>query len=164
MTKPDDALRRFEATLGAISKMTTGEEQEGLRDARCPRCGSSDFVAASDLYTQAVVRQDEPAASSAQAHDAGLSDAQILAKFSPPRRKSAIGPALVAAIPLGAGAYYVYWRLGSILGQLAAMAAAVLTIVVFMTRLRRNSDDYFDRRRQWRKLYVCRKCAQVVTS
>src|SRR5581483_6966301 len=51
MTNPDDGLRRFEAALGAISKMTGEGQEQGLGDARCPECGASDFVAASDLYS-----------------------------------------------------------------------------------------------------------------
>lgn len=161
MTNPEDSLRRFEAALGAFSKMTGEGEEKGLGDARCPKCGASNFVAGSDLYTEAIVRLEEPGANQ-EPLVPGFTDAQIVAKFKPPRRKSAATRTLIVAIPLAVGVYYVFHRYGSTLGQLAAMAAIVVTIVVLMTTLRRNSDDYYDRRQRWRKLYVCRNCGQIV--
>ena len=47
----DDPLTKFEAVLGAISKITS--EDDTLVGARCPSCGASDFVAVSDLYAPA---------------------------------------------------------------------------------------------------------------
>ncbi|HVX41367.1 MAG TPA: hypothetical protein VHB25_17515 [Gemmatimonadaceae bacterium] len=162
MTNPDDGLRRFEAALGAISKMTGEGEEPGLGDARCPKCGASNFVSAPDLFTEALVRLEEPSANASIEHVPGFTDARIVTRFKPPRRKSAMGRVLVVGIPLAAAVYYVFHRYGSTLGQLAAMAAIVITIVVLMTTLRRNSDDYYDRRQQWRKLHVCRNCGQLV--
>lgn len=162
MTNPEDSLRRFEAALGAFSKMTGEGEEKGLGDARCPKCGASNFVAGSDLYTEALIRLEEPGTGAQAPLVPGFTDAQIVAKFKPPRRKSSLTRTLLVAIPLGAGVAYVFRRYGSTLGQLAAMVAIVLTIVVLMTTLRRNSDDYYDRRQRWRKLHVCRNCGQIV--
>ncbi len=164
MPNPEDGLRRFEAALGAISKMTGEGQDRGLDEARCPKCGGSTFVAAADLYSEAMLRLEEPSAAKEGPLAPGFTDAQIIAKFKPPRRNSAIGRTLLFAVPLAAAAYYVFRRYGSMLGQLTAMAATVLTIVVLMTTLRRNSDDYYDRRQRWRKLFVCRDCGQIISA
>jgi len=131
-----------------------------MRDARCPKCNASDFVNMPDLYVEALGRRDEglPAVT----HAGGITDEQILRKFGPPRRRSALVVALVAAIPLVAIAVYVFYRFGSNLGQTALVAAGVITIIVLMTNLRRFSDAHFHARQRWNRLYMCRHCGQIV--
>lgn len=158
----DDPLTKFEAVLGAISKITS--EDDTLVGARCPSCGASDFVAVSDLYAQAVGRIEEHGAPTSEPRDGGLTDAKIVARFSPPRRGSAVTRTALIGVPLMVAAGYVYHRFGSIPGQFAFMVAFIVALTVFMTRLRALGDDYYARRRQWRKLHLCRKCGQVVAA
>jgi hypothetical protein len=40
--------------------------------------------------------------------------------------------------------------------------AFLVTLTVFMTWMRRYSDQYYDRRKRWRSLYMCRRCGQLV--
>lgn len=161
----DDEIRRIEAVFGAISRIAGGEEPESeLRDARCPKCGKSDFARVSDIYSEAAGRlQDDPAEATV-VRAAGLSDAQIVEKFRPPQRKSAALTVALVAIPMGAVAAYLYKRFGEGIGQLAIGVAIVVTVIVLLTTLRRASDDYYARRRRWNGLFMCRHCGQVVTS
>jgi hypothetical protein len=69
MTSPDDGLERFEAVLGAISKITAGEE--GLVGARCPKCNASDFAKGSDVFDEARARLEEPGSESQAARYGG---------------------------------------------------------------------------------------------
>jgi hypothetical protein len=159
----DDDIRRIEAVFGAISKIAAGEEPDTeLSDARCPKCGKSSFVRVSDLYTEAVVRLEANPEGANVVRVGGMTDVQIIAKLKPPRRKSAAGRVLAVAIPLGAGAYYVYRRFGDSLGQLAIVVSIVLTVIVLLTTMRRLSDDYYHRRRRWNSLFMCRECGQLV--
>ena len=161
----DDEIERIEAMFGALSRITSGEEPDsGLHDARCPKCGKSDFARAMDIYSEAAARlQEEPAAADA-VHFAGLSDRQLVARLSPPQRKSPALPVLMVAVPLGALAALAYLRLGDTIGQIAIGLAIVVTVIVLMTTLRRVSDDYYDRRSRWNRLFICRNCGQLVTS
>lgn len=162
---PDDEIQRIEAVFGAISKIAAGEEPESeLRDARCPKCGKSDFAHAPDLYSEAVGRLDEHPDKAGRIRVGGLSDQQIVDKFRPPQRRSAALTVALVAIPLGAVAAYLYVRFGETVGQLAIGVAIVVTVVVMMTTLRRLSDDYYDRRRRWNTLFMCRHCGQLVRS
>src|SRR5262249_30705874 len=136
----------------------------GLGDARCPKCGKSDFIRVSDLYSEVVVRIEENPASANEVHVGGWKDGRIAARLKPPRRKSAVGRMLLVAIPLGAGAYYVYRRFGDSLGQLAIVVAIVATVIVLLTSLRRLSDEYYHSRRRWNSLFMCRECGQLVAS
>src|SRR5579885_3570437 len=116
----DEEIRKIEAVFGAISKIAAGDEPDTeLTDARCPKCGASSFARVSDLHTESVVRLEVHPEESNVERVAGLSDLDIVRKFKPPRRKSAVTRVLLVGIPLGAGAYYVYRRFGDSLGQLA---------------------------------------------
>ena len=161
----DDEIRRIEAVFGAISRIAGGDEPESeLRDARCPKCGKSDFARLSDIYSEAVGRLQEDPAQAIVVRVAGLSDAQIVEKFRPPERKSAALTVAVVAVPMGAVAAYLYKRFGEGVGQLAIVVAIVVTAIVLLTTLRRASDDYYARRRRWSGLFMCRHCGQVVMS
>ena len=161
----DDEIRRIEAVFGAISRIASGEEPESeLRDARCPKCGKSDFARLSDIYSEAVGRLQEDPAEATVARIAGLSDAQLVEKFRPPERRSAALTVALVAVPTGAVAAFLYIRFGEGVGQLAIGVAIVVTVIVLMTTLRRVSDDYYARRRRWNGLFMCRQCGQVVTS
>ena len=91
-----------------------------------------------------------------------MTDRQIVARLRPPRRKSALWPALLVALPLSAAAFYVYRRFGQGIGEFAFVAAFLVTLTVFMTWLRRYSDQYYDGRKRWRSLHVCSRCGQLV--
>jgi len=160
-----DDIQRIEAMFGAISKIAAGEELDPqLTDARCPKCGKSNFARVSDVYSEAVGRIEENPDNANQVHVGGLTDMRIVAKLKPPRRKSAAGRVLFVGVPLGAGAYYVYRRFGDSLGQLAIVVAAVATVIVLLTTLRRLSDEYYHSRRRWNSLFMCRECGQLVAS
>ena len=161
----DDEIRRIEAVFGAISRIAGGDEPESeLRDARCPKCGKSDFARLSDIYSEAVGRLQEDPAQAIVVRVAGLSDAQIVEKFRPPERKSAALTVAVVAVPMGAVAAFLYKRFGEGVGQLSIVVAIVVTAIVLLTTLRRASDDYYARRRRWSGLFMCRHCGQVVMS
>jgi hypothetical protein len=157
-----DGLDRVQAVFNAVAKITSGDEEGSLSDARCPKCKASSFVDLPDLYTDAASRLEEHPDQANVAREGGLSDAQIVAGFAPPQRKSALFPTLAVGVPLGAAAAYVYQRFGPNIGMFAALAAGVVTVVVLLTSLRRVSDDYYKRRRQWRSRYMCRRCGQLV--
>jgi hypothetical protein len=161
----DDEIRRIEAVFGAISRIASGEEADAeLRDARCPKCGKSDFARLSDIYSEAAGRlQDDPADATA-VRVAGFGDAQIVEKFRPPERKSPALTVAMVAVPMGAIAAFLYKRFGEGVGQLAIGVAVVVSVIVLLTTLRRTSDDYYARRRRWTGLFICRHCGQVVTS
>jgi hypothetical protein len=159
-----DKLDQFEAIFGAISKITTGDVDPEMRDARCPKCNASDFMQVPDLYADAVGRiEDSPEAAEA-INAGGLTNAQIVAKFQPPQRRSPLIPVLVVALPLVAAAVYVYQRFGPTPGQSVGLGTFVVTVAVFLTTLRKRGDEYYDARRQWRSLFICRKCGQLVSS
>lgn len=163
MTTSDDGLERFEAMLGAISKITSGDE--GLVGARCPQCGASNFAKVSDLFDEARGRLEEQQDGSAGVvREGGMTDRQIVEKFRPPQRRSALGRAIAVAVPLSAVAFYLYRRFGETAGQFSAAAALIATAIVLMTSLRRLSDEYYSRRRRWNSLHMCRQCGQVVAS
>lgn len=160
----DDKLRQLEAVMGAISKITSGDVDPELRDARCPKCNASDFMKVADLFSEAVGRiEDAPEAASA-IDVAGLTNEQIVAKFRPPQRKSPVTTVLLVAVPLAAVAVYVYQRFGETPGQFAGIGVGVVTVAVFLTTLRKRGDEYYQARRRWRSLFICRKCGQVVSA
>lgn len=158
----EDKLRQVEAILGAVSKITSDEVDGELLDARCPRCNWSGFAQVTDLYSDALGRIEEDPAQADVMRDGGMTNAQMVEEFKPPVRKSPTLRVLATAILLGAPAYYVYQRFGETPGQFAFIGAGVATVVVLMTSLRKFSDAYYDARRQWRHLYMCRKCGQLV--
>src|SRR5678816_2781316 len=100
----DEELRWIEAALGAVSKLNADETQPDLEGARCPKCEASDFAKVTDLYSDSVRRLEDGGASDA-ARDGGMTDMQIVEKFRPPRRKSAIGLTATVAAVVGGGAY-----------------------------------------------------------
>jgi hypothetical protein len=158
----EEKLRQFEAVLGAVSKITSDEVDGELVDARCPRCNWSSFAAAQDLYSDALGRvQDDPAAADV-VREGNMTNAQMIEKFKPPQPKSPALRVLITAILTGVPAYYVYKYFGETPAQFAGIAAGIITIIVLMTSLRRFSGDYYDARKRWRHLYMCRKCGQLV--
>jgi hypothetical protein len=160
----DDELRWIEAALGAVSKLNADETQDDLRGARCPKCNASNFARVSDLYAESVGRLEENPDSARTIRDGGMTDTQIVDKFRPPRRKTAAGPTLAVAIPLGVAAFYLYRRFGDNVGQISAVVAGVVTMIVLLTSLRRLSDQYYHRRQRWNSLFMCRQCGQLVAS
>jgi hypothetical protein len=159
-----DDLQWIEGVLGAVSKINTDDVVDDMSGARCPKCNASDFVRVSDLFTESVGRLEEDPGGASTVRDGGMTDAQIVEKFRPPRRRSAVGAAIVVAIPLSAIAFYMYRRVGENVGQIAIVVDLLVTAAVLMTRLRRYSDEYYERRRRWRSLFLCRKCGQLVAS
>lgn len=159
----DESLERFEAALGAIAKMTSDGDSE-LVGARCPKCEASDFARVADVYVDAVGRIEEHPDAADAVHVGGMTDLQIVQKFTPPRRKSTLGLVIGVAIPLSAGAALVYRRFGDTIGQTAILVAIVTLVIVFLTSLRRLGDRYYHDRRRWRSLFMCRKCGQLVAS
>jgi hypothetical protein len=157
----DRDLERFEAALNAVAKITS-EGDPDLIGARCPKCNASDFARISDLFADAVGRIEDDPDSAGVVRVGGMTDAQIVAKFRPPARKSVAGVVLGVAIPLAAVAYYVHHRFSDTIGQTAIVVAIVAVVIVLMTSLRRFSDQYYDARRRWRHLFMCRNCGQLV--
>ena len=142
----DDGLAWFENVLGAASN----DEQADMSDARCPKCNARDFVKIADLYIESLGRLEEVGSSGAP-REGGLTDGQIIKKFAPPRQQSAVVVALAVAVPLVAIAFYVYRRFGEIPGQTSFVVAAVVTIMVLMTKARSLSDKYYHARRRWNR-------------
>lgn len=160
----DDGLEKLEAVFGAINKIAAGDDHVDLEDARCPKCDGTSFIQASDLYSEAVGRIEAHPDQARAVHVGGRSDIQIVEMLAPPRRKSAAPRVVVAALPLGGAAFFIYRRFGDSLGDLAIMVASVLTVIVLLTTMRRLSDQYYQARQRWNKLYMCRKCGQLIAS
>jgi uncharacterized membrane protein YeaQ/YmgE (transglycosylase-associated protein family) len=161
-----DGLDRFEAALGAISKLNLGGDDArpgAMEGARCPKCDASDFIKISDLYPESAGRLEEGGDPTA-VRDGGLTDATIVARFAPPRRTSPIGIAATVGVILAAIAGYIYHRFGDTPGQIAFVVTVVITAMVLMTMARRFSDQYYYRRQRWLRTYMCRKCGQLVGS
>lgn len=154
-----DQSNPFEAILGALRD--PDDTSPGLGDARCPNCHASDFVKASDLFAEAV-RHIETTGDASAAAPGGSTYGAVVEKFRPPRPRSVVGRAIVVALPLILVCVWVFRRFGSLAGQFASIAAAVITVIAVLTRIRQLSDDYYDRRQRWDRLYVCRRCGQVV--
>lgn len=161
----DDEIEKIEKVFGALSRMSLGDEApDAMADARCPKCGASNFVNVPDLYDAAAIRRENPDDDAGAIREGGLTDAEILSRFSPPTRRSAAGRAIATAVPLGAIVFFVVRRYGSLVGELAGFGAAIIVIMVLMTGMRRFSDEYYTRRARWRKTYMCRECGQLVAS
>lgn len=155
----DDRLEWIQAAVNAVSKVDA--DTHDLVGARCPKCNWTAFVSVQDLYSESLGRLED-GAQSPDERAGGMTDAQIVARLAPPGRKSALRVALVVAIPLGAVAYYIFRRFGQNVGEPAFVVAFLVTLTVFMTWMRRYSDQYYDRRKRWRSLYMCRRCGQLV--
>lgn len=161
MSPPDDRLEWLHAAVNAVSKLDSDVPHE-LRDARCPKCNASAFVNAADLYYESAGRLEDDPNTPNEVRAGGMTDRQIVARLRPPRRKSALWPAVLVALPLATGAFFVYRRFGQGIGEFAFVADFLVTLTVFMTWLRRYSDQYYDRRKRWRSLHVCSRCGQLV--
>lgn len=159
----DDELERFEALLGAFNSSLSGEDDR-LEGAKCPKCQAASFIRVSQLYEDAVHRLGEHGDDADIVREGGRTDAQVVQRLGPPGRRSARGIVLAVAVPLAAIAFYVYRRFGESIGQAAIGVAIIVTVIVFLTSLRRLSDDYYARRNEWNKLYMCRRCGQLVAS
>ena len=156
----DDRLEWIQAAMHAVSKIDA--DTDDLVGARCPKCNWSGFVGVQDLYSESLGRVEDGVASQEE-RAGGLTDAQIVARLRPPTRKSALRVGLLVAVPLSAVSYYILRRFGSNPGELAFVGSFLVSLTVFMTWMRRYSDQYFDRRKQWRSLYMCRRCGQLVS-
>jgi energy-converting hydrogenase Eha subunit E len=158
-----DGLDGFESILGAFSGLSKRNDdgETSLADARCPTCKASDFIAASDLYLDAI-RRVEISGTASTPGPGGMTDREILGRFSPPTRRSPIVRALLVALPLAAGSFLIFRHFGTNAGELAAMASIVVVSAVLLTTARRLSDQYYERRGLWNRLYVCRQCGQPV--
>lgn len=159
----DRELRQLEAALGAVAKIT-GDVEADLFGARCPKCDASDFANVPDVFSDAVGRLEEHPDEADVVRVGGLTDRQIVGKLFPPRRKSVVGIVIAVAVPLGAAAAYLYSRFGDTPGQFAILVAIITVVIVFLTSVRRLSDQYYRGRRRWRSLFMCRKCGQLVAS
>jgi hypothetical protein len=158
----DDELERFQAMLGALSSGLAGREDDGLTGARCPKCEASNFVRVSELYEDAVRRLSKDADAAAVVREGGRTDSQIVERLGPPERRSARTVVFAVAAPLGAVAFYLYRRFSAAIGQAGIAGALIITLIVFLTTLRRLSDDYYARRNRWNKAFMCRRCGQLV--
>ncbi len=157
----DDQLQWLHAAVNAMSNLDSDDEKP-LGDARCPRCNASSFVSAADLYYESVGRLEETPNAPAEIRVGGMTDEQIVRRLRPPRRKSALRFAVLAAIPLAGAGVYVLRRFGADAGEFTFVGGFIVALIVFMTRLRRYSDEYYARRKRWRSLHVCAKCGQLV--
>lgn len=157
----DDRLEWLQAAMHAVSKID--DDGDDLFGARCPKCNWTGFVSIQDAYSESAGRLEDSPATNAE-RVGGLTDAQIVARLRPPTRKSALRVAGPVGVVLAAIAAFIWKRFGGDWGQIAAVVAGLLTLTVFMTWLRRYSDEYYDRRKRWRSLYMCRRCGQLVSS
>lgn len=146
--------------IGAFANLGA-EKEAGLGDARCPNCDARDFVKVEDLFYDTLRRAEESGANEAPGIG-GLNDEQIIVKFRPPRRRSAVARTIVVLGVLGVAAYVVYRRFGETASEFAIIGALIIASMVFLTTTRRYSDEYFDRKAKWNKLYMCARCGQVV--
>ena len=163
----DDELERLEAIFGAVSRSLSGggeDEDDGLTGARCPKCEASSFVRVSELYEDAVRRLDQHGDAADVVREGGRTNLQIVERLGPPQRRSARTIVIAVAVPLGAVAFYLYRRFGDTIGQASIAIAVVVTLIVLLTTLRRLSDDYYARRNEWNRLFMCRRCGQLVSS
>ena len=153
-----DEEKWLEGVLGAAA----GEgPPPDMTNARCPKCNAQEFAKISELYTESIIRLEDGEPSNVK-RAGGLTDAQIVREFAPPTRGSAVVATAVVAVPLGAAAFYVYRKYGDNVGQIAAVAAIVITAGVFLTRMRAYSDKYYHARTRWNRMYMCRNCGQRV--
>ena len=156
----DDEAAWLENVVGGLAE----SDKPDIRDARCPKCGAADFVAVADLYSDSVNRLEDGGASSSTESVGGMTHAQIVRAFTPPTRKSAPLTTLLVAVPLAVAAYYIDRRFEGTIGQFAIISAGILVIATFLTRTRAYSDKYYEDRRRWNHLFMCRKCGQRVAA
>jgi len=154
----DDDSKWLEGVLGAASGEAPPPD---MSNARCPKCGAQEFVRISELYPEARYRIED-GESTDEKRIGGMTDAQIVREFAPPTRGSAVATTAFIMVPLAAAAFYVYKKYGDNLGQIAAVAGIVITVAVFLTRVRAYSDKYYHARTRWNRMYMCRNCGQRV--
>lgn len=159
-----DKIDQFEAVVGAIAKITSGDENPALGDARCPKCRASDFVQVADVFYESAGQIELSPDAAGTVLVAGLTNEQIVNKFGPPERRSPLIMPILVAIPLALIALLVRNRFGSDPGLFTAVGGGVIVLGVLMTSLRKSSDRYYAARQLWRSLYLCRKCGQLVKS
>lgn len=141
-----------------------GEEDAGnLVGARCPTCKGDDFIKISDLYNESRARLEEPG-SVPGAPPAGITDEQIVKRYARPKKESPAPRVVLVAVIFGGIAYGIFYRFGEPWGDIAAIAALVITASVLLSRMRAVSDDHYHRRTKWNKLYMCRNCGTVVAA
>jgi hypothetical protein len=160
----DDELGNFERVLGAFANIVPDREEPVLTGVRCPKCDWTGFVRAEAAYDAAASRVVHGRSDPTAKYDGGLTDEEIIKRLAPPTRRSPIPSTLVAAAVLAGAAYYVNRRFGSNPGFVATLVAVVLGVVFLLTRARALSDGYYNGRARWRKLFMCRKCGQLVDS
>jgi hypothetical protein len=161
----EDQLKWFEAALGAVSKINTTDGFGTLEDARCPKCESSDFAKVSDVFAESVGRLEEQGGNDTRdVRVGGLTDTQIVGKLGPPRRTSALGVGFGVGVVLAGISFFIYKRFGELPGEISFAASLVVTAVVLLTTLRSFSDKYYHKRQAWNRLFMCRRCGQLVTS
>jgi hypothetical protein len=160
---PDDNLRNIEAMLGAIANITSGREEDGtLIGTRCPKCEWTGFAKVESVYDAAMSRINWDKSDPNAKYEGGLTDEQIARRLAPPVRRSPLNATIPLAIVLAVGAVYAWKRYGDVVGEAAAIAAVVITVMFLLTRARKLSDGYYAGRARWRKLYMCRKCGQLI--
>jgi len=157
-------IDQFEAVFGAIAKIASGDEDPALADARCPKCRASDFVQVVDLFYEAAGQIEASPDAAGTVLVAGMTNEQIVKKFAPPARRSPLITPILVAIPFALIALWVRSRFGSDPGLFTAVGGGVVVLGVLLTSLRKSSDQYYAERQLWRKLYMCRKCGQLVAS
>jgi hypothetical protein len=157
-------IDQFEAVFGAIARITSGDEDPALADARCPKCRASDFMQVIDAFYEAVGQIEASPEAAGTVLVAGMTNEQIVKKFAPPQRRSPLITPILVAIPLAIIAVVVRNRFGSDPGLFTAVGGGVIVLGVLLTSLRKSSDQYYAARQIWRKLYLCRKCGQLVAS
>lgn len=157
-------IDQFEAVFGAIARITSGDEDPALADAQCPKCRASDFVQVADVFYEAVGQIEASPDAAGTVLVAGMTNEQIVKKFAPPGRRSPLITPILVAIPLAALALWIRGRFGADPGLYTAVGGAVIVLGVLMTSLRKSSDQHYAARQFWRKLYLCRKCGQLVAS
>jgi len=161
----NDPLHNLQVMLGAISNITTGQEEDGtLVGARCPKCGWTGFAKVEAVYDGAVHRVNWDKSDPTVKHEGGLTDEQIIDRLAPPVRRSPFAATIGLGIVLGGASAYIWKRYGVLIGEAAAIATVVILATFLLTRARKLSDAYYNGRARWRKLYLCRNCAQLVDS
>jgi hypothetical protein len=159
-----DKIDQFEAVFGAIARITSGDENPALGDARCPSCRASDFVQVVDVFYEAAGQLEASPAAADKILVAGMTNEHIVRKLAPPERRSPLITPILVAIPLGLIALVVRSRFNPDAGLFTAVGAAVIVVGVLLTSLRKRSDEYYKARTMWRSLYMCRKCGQLVST
>lgn len=156
----DESMRWLEGLLAG----ETNPEGASMEGARCPKCNASAFIKAADLWAEAKGRLEEATEPPGTIREGGMTDLQIVQKFAPPRRKSAVGVALAVGIPLAAASGYLLHEFGETPGEIGFLVTIVATAITLMTMMRSYSDQYYHQRKSWNAKYMCRQCGQVVAA